>query len=475
MFDNFKEKITRRGEILSFKLSWKMVLFIGLLIIFVTVAISYPIYWQTRQGLENQLTEQLRQNINLIKMQIDPSLLNLIIEYPELHSLKDSLKKALSRQLELYSVQAIYLIDSTGLIIVIAGNQESALKSTLVHAHEIANAADDLALSTPLFADRAGNYYKSAFTALRLENGKSCVIGLDASAGFLESTRKLRNQIFSVIAVILVICIGLVLLLARTLTRPLEKLTDYAIAIGQGRNDLPALRNRKDEIGLLGATMQKMHSALLQREKENKQFLASVAHEIRNPLGGMKINAELLLEETGNSATAIKYTTAIAREIERLSQIVESFLTYARPLSANLVVSDLNKLLNEAAADLKREFPFAKINISGQAQARINPGKIRHCLYNLLRNGLEAAPQNPQVNIELLQKLNGIEVRIFNPGTPIPVEIQSQIFEAFFSTKPDGVGLGLAIAKSLIEQHGGRIDLDHSDADGTEFVIILPE
>jgi len=367
------------------------------------------------------------------------------------------------------------LIDSAGLIMVIAGNEESALKSTLVHTIEIATAANGQIISTPLFADRTGNYYKSVFAALQSENGKSGVIGLDASAGFLASMRQLRNQIFSVIAVIILICTGLVLLLARTMTQPLEDLTNYATAIGQGRSDPPVLRHRRDEIGFLGQTMQNMHSALIKREKENKQFLASVAHEIRNPLGGMKINAELLLEEAGNSALAIKYTQAIAREIERLSQIVESFLTYARPLSTNLVKCDLNAILQEVIAELKNEFPQAEINLTGQARVKVNPGKIRPCFINLIRNGLEASSERPKVAISLSNKSGLTEVHFVNTGPAIPPEIRPQIFEAFFSSKPDGVGLGLAIAKSLIEQHGGQIYLDHSDASGTEFVVTLPE
>jgi signal transduction histidine kinase len=218
-----------------------------------------------------------------------------------------------------------------------------------------------------------------------------------------------------------------------------------------------------------------MYSEISQREKENKQFLASVAHEIRNPLGGMKINAELLLEETDNSTSATKYATAIAREVDRLALIVDSFLAYARPIETNLIICDLNELLQEVISELQRDFPSAKITINGQARVKVNPGKIRLCLLNLIRNGLEAVPEAPAIKINITNKPGQTEIRFFNAGMPIAPEIQSQIFEAFFSTKPDGIGLGLAITKSLVEQHGGQIYLDHSNTSGTEFVLILPE
>lgn len=468
-------KRSKKRALPRLKLSWKLALFTGLLVIFVTVAITYPIYWQTRQALENQLTVQLQQNILLIRTQIDPSLINLLAGYPELNSVRDSLKVELDQQAAMFSAQAIYLIDPTGRLLVVAGNEESALKSALLHSIEIASAASGQIVSSPLFADRSGNFYKSVFAAISLNNGKSAVLGLDASAGFLEITAKLRTQILSLTTVILIISIGLVLLLARTMTRPIENLTNYARAIGQGRSDLPVLHNRRDEIGFLGQTMQKMHSDLSQREKENIQFLASVAHEIRNPLGGMQINAELLLEETGNSAAAARYATAIAREVDRLAQIVDSFLAYARPIEANLITCDLNVLLDEVIEELQREFSAAEISVSGQARVKVNPGKIRPCLLNLIRNGLEAAPEKPAMKITITNEPGQTEIRFINTGAPIAPEIQSQIFEAFFSTKPDGVGLGLAITKSLVGQHGGQIYLDHSDTNGTEFVLTLPE
>lgn len=457
------------------KLSWKLALFTGLLVILVTVAITYPIFWQTRQALEYQLTVQLQQNVQLIRTQIDPSLVNLLAGYPELTSVRDSLKVELNQRIALFSAQAIYIIAPTGHLLVVAGNEESALKSALLHSIEITSAVNGQIVSSPLFADRSGNYYKSVFAAIALNDGRSAVLGLDASAGFLEITAKLRAQILTLSTVILIISIGLVLLLARTMTKPIENLTNYARAIGQGRSDLPVLHHRRDEIGFLGQTMQKMHSDLSQREKENKQFLASVAHEIRNPLGGMKINAELLLEETGNSAAAARYATAIAREVDRLAQIVDSFLAYARPIETNLITCDLNELLNEVVIELKREFPAAEISVSGQARVKVNPGKIRPCLLNLIRNGLEATPEKPAVKIAITSESGQTKIRFINTGTPINPEIQPQIFEAFFSTKPDGVGLGLAITKSLVGQHGGQIYLNYSDADGTEFVLTLPE
>jgi signal transduction histidine kinase len=457
------------------RLAWKFAIFTGLLVIFVTLAITYPVYWQTRQALENQLTRQLEQNIQLICSHADPNLVNLLASYPALNSVRDSLQRWLNGQAEIFDAQALYLIAPHKGLLAVAGNSESAILSSRLHTHEISSAAAGQIITSPLFVDRNGQFYKSVFSEVLRNPEQTVILGLDASAEFLGITAKLRRQIFSLTAVVLIISIGMVMVLARTLTRPLENLTDYAMAIGQGRSDLSVPNPRRDEIGFLGQTMQKMHAELSQREKQNKQFLASVAHEIRNPLGGMKINSELLLEETGEATPAAKYAAAIAREVDRLALIVESFLSYARPMEANLITCELSDLLNEVSLELKRDFPEAAINISGRAQVKANPGKLRSCLANLIRNGLEANRLTPQVKVEIVNHTDHIAIHFRNSGSPISPEIRSQIFEAFFSTKADGVGLGLSIAKSLVEQHGGRLYLDHSDQSGTEFVLILPE
>jgi len=220
--------------------------------------------------------------------------------------------------------------------------------------------------------------------------------------------------------------------------------------------------------------MENMRHEIDQREKDNKQLIASVAHEIRNPLAGMQVNAELLLETTRNMKEIHSYSKAVTKEIANLSNIVENFLAYARPIESTLTSQSISAIMEEIITNIQQDFPNHIIKIHGGGSATIHPGKIKHAFFNILKNAYESSAPNLEIVISIQSKNEMLSISILNQGPPIPVEVQSQIFEAFFSTKSSGVGLGLSISKSIVEQHGGRILLTRSDSSGTEFVIQLP-
>jgi signal transduction histidine kinase len=153
---------------------------------------------------------------------------------------------------------------------------------------------------------------------------------------------------------------------------------------------------------------------------------------------------------------------------------VENFLTYAHPIEATLSEYSIKTLLIETITQVRREFPNHHIQINGDASVPVHSNKIRHAFFNLLKNACEASIENTPIIVTITTKTDWILISIKNQGEPIAADIQAQIFDIFFSTKSAGVGLGLSITKSVIEQHGGTIRLDHSDSNGTEFVIQLP-
>ncbi|HCK99568.1 MAG TPA: hypothetical protein DHW42_05610, partial [Candidatus Marinimicrobia bacterium] len=210
-----------------------------------------------------------------------------------------------------------------------------------------------------------------------------------------------------------------------------------------------------------------------QREKDNKQLIASVAHEIRNPLAGMQVNAELLMEAAQNSAEVDTYSKAVAKEIKNLSNIVENFLAYAKPIEFTRAIYPLKPIFEEIRSNIKTDFPDHQILIQGNGNARVHPEKIKHAFFNILKNACESSAPNMEIVISVQSENEILSISILNQGPPIQANIQPQIFEAFFSTKSSGVGLGLSISKSIVEQHGGKILLARSDSSGTEFVIQL--
>lgn len=456
------------------RLSWKFAIITALLVSAAILIISVPAYWLTRNTLEDQLTDHLQTNIEVIAEKLDPATVALVCNYPGTPFLKDSLTQMLSAILPKFSANSIYLIDDQNKIYLIAGNQASALQSQMIHQPEIQKALKTGTACSPLFSDNAGKTYKSVFKAIGRTDRSAIVLGLDADAQFLKYTEQLRRRMLSIGFFVLTLSILAVMILSRTLTRPLSLLTKFAENIGKGRAEPANLQKRQDEIGFLGKTMERMRREIDQREKENKQLIASVAHEIRNPLAGMRINAELLLEATQNIPEISNYSKAVANEINNLSNIVENFLTYAQPIEAILISYSIRLLIEETLTQIRHDFPQYHFRIEGDGIALLHPGKIKHAFFNLLKNACEATSVNEEILILIRSRDPITSTSIINKGNPIPVEIQPQIFDAFFSTKSSGVGLGLSITKSIVEQHGGRIFLNRSDTRGTEFVLELP-
>ncbi len=455
------------------KLSWKIASVTGLIIIFVILTITFPLYWQTRETMENQLALHMKSNILLLKNELDYEKVNFLVKFPSTKSIKESLNLQFQKFLTVYSAKSIYLVDEQGKILVTTGNKQSSIKSVMLHNTEISKTLAGKIITSPLFSDNSGKYYKSVFCSITLDNDIKLILALDADAIFLKDIALLRKKMVYTSAIILLLSIISSLLLSKTLTRPLEKITDYARDIGSGINRSSNMLFRKDEIGILGKTIETMQSKIKQRESDNKQLLASVAHEIKNPLAAMKVNCELLVEESIKQDKLTKYSSTVLKEINQLAEIVESFLAYARPVEINLVNCNLEEFITDIKEDLFKEYGNLEFSITGNCQVKIHPVKMRHVFSNLIQNAIEASVSKPKIDINIKPGKKYILITFKNYGSSIPEKLKPQIFEAFYTTKENGVGLGLSIAKSIVEQHGGSIFLTNSDKSGTEFVIKL--
>lgn len=456
-------------------LSWKIAIFTGILVTVVVLALTTPLYWFTRNALEDQLAEQLQRNARLLAIQSDLEQIDLLQRYPAAAAWKDSLTAVYDERRALYSAESIYWLNEKGEIILLAGSSDQALLSTMIHQRQIRASLEGLTVTTPLFSDDAGNQYKSVFQAVQLPSGDTVILGMDASAAFLQETIRLRNRLITIGISVLIISITLAILLSNYLTVPLNRLIRFAREIGKGEKNSFSLQNRRDEIGFLGQTMQEMQSTLKRREKETKQLIASVAHEIRNPLAGMRVQAELLSEALPDDRQLRKHATSVLNEIAHLNNIVENFLAFARPIEGQLSCASLADLMQNAKLDVMRDFPDHQIEISGDGSARVHPGKIRQTFYNLLKNACENSPAEMPIRVSIRENSDCLQITFHNFGKSIPAEIQSQIFDAFFTTKAQGVGLGLSITRFILDQHGGTIELHSSDKNGTVFVICFPQ
>jgi two-component system sensor histidine kinase HydH len=203
------------------------------------------------------------------------------------------------------------------------------------------------------------------------------------------------------------------------------------------------------------------------------EMSAVLAHEIRNPLASLKGTAQLLAEKLPQGSRELKRADRIVTEAIRLENLTSDLLDFAR--TGPILIEDVDpaELVRNAAA----EVGDSTIEIDATAAPRlwkIDSRRLHHALVNILQNALQAAPAEapPRVTVTEEQKRLVYEIRDFGPG--LPPEGEERVFDPFFTTRTNGTGLGLAVARRVAEMHGGNITARTHPEGGAIFRIVLP-
>lgn len=211
---------------------------------------------------------------------------------------------------------------------------------------------------------------------------------------------------------------------------------------------------------------------------------AQVAHEIRNPLSAIGLNAELLEEDFAaelggkHKEEAVGLLRSIGSEIERLTQITEGYLELARLPRPETRPADLNQLVSDLFAMLGEEMKTHGIEVQLELStpppsAQVDPGQLRQALLNVVRNSREAMDRGGVLNVSTHQENGTSWIEVTDSGPGISPEVVDRVFEPFFTTKPEGTGLGLSLTQQIVSEHGGTIEVSPADS-GTRVTLSLP-
>ncbi len=340
-------------------------------------------------------------------------------------------------------------------------------------AAEISQALVGEASSAKLFADAQGNPFKAAYAPAIEKNQIRAVIGVEGSAESLKAVAETRRVLWTIGILGLLVATVTGILFARQITRPLERLRQAAAAIGAGQTpDLLTIAG-SDEVAFLAHTMEEMRHAIARREQNLRMMLAGVAHEIRNPLGGIELFAGLLEKDAPDALRP--QVKKILHEVRQLNSIVQDFLEYAKPAESQrrrLELAPLVDEVREALGESARNIIW-KVEIPAAGAVEADYSQTRRILLNLLRNAVEAMNGQGEIRIAAEEQNQTMAISIYDTGPGVPQEAAGKIFEPFFTTKAQGSGLGLALVQRLAEQNGGRIELAPSE-NGAHFRLILP-
>ena len=322
--------------------------------------------------------------------------------------------------------------------------------------------------SSVLFAGESGALYKSAFSQVP---GGTFVVGVDGAAPMYEQLATLRRTLARAGAAGVVV-VGLLALLAGGLiVAPVRRLARAALRIGRGDLDAVVTRTSRDEIGDVAETLETMRQLLRARDERTQMMLAGIAHEVRNPLGGLQLYAGLLREDLAEQPEQLAHVMKVERELEHLKHIVSDFLEYARRPRPVLTTLDGGQLAAEllplVGGDVVSDVPPG-------LTLRADAGQLRRALLNLLGNAVQASAAGQRVTLTLRDDGGATKIVVRDEGAGMPAELLEKIWAPFFTTKQKGTGLGLAFTREIVQEHGGTIDVTSTVGGGTTFTIALP-
>jgi signal transduction histidine kinase len=210
------------------------------------------------------------------------------------------------------------------------------------------------------------------------------------------------------------------------------------------------------------------------------QLMSGVAHEVKNPLNAMVLQLEVLKARLGDQGERVRpQTDILTSEIRRLDRVVKTFLDFTRPVEIHPVDTDVESLVRDVFALAEPQARKNRVQLvfarnGSPPRVRVDRDLIKQALLNLVLNGCQAMPKGGALTVTPRTVSNAVELTITDSGVGIPPEAQRKIFSLFYTTKPGGTGVGLAMAFRIVQLHNGSIDFSSEVNRGTTFRVTLP-
>jgi signal transduction histidine kinase len=297
----------------------------------------------------------------------------------------------------------------------------------------------------------------------------------------------------------LLIGVGGAALLARRITKPLKRLVEGTVKISKGDFSQEIKIDTQDEVGNLAQSFNEMsHQLLLTREREeaaNKKLIqaeklasigrisAGIAHEIRNPLTSVKLNIQKVNESEDLSEMDKEHLGISQEGIGHIENFIKEMLNFARVSDLQLNGFSAEQIVDESIKMMRNTLRMRDVQIVKEVQEDlpqvfVDGDKIRQVLLNLFHNACEAMEEGGKITVSLSSsnrsRRKKVRILVANNGPGIPRQDWDNIFEPFYTTKSSGIGLGLANARKIVEQHKGSIRLLEIPDQGTCFEILIP-
>ncbi|MBA4422279.1 MAG: hypothetical protein C0390_04145 [Syntrophus sp. (in: bacteria)] len=309
----------------------------------------------------------------------------------------------------------------------------------------------------------------------------------------LRKIHERKKLLFFLVTIGPFFAVGLAFFLIRGLTKPLTSLLEATRRLNTGDLD-HRIKGLQDEFGEVAASFNEMAASLKKQMQEMQrteqlrvcgEMAAGLAHEIRNPLAGMKISIEVLLSELNLEERDREVLMKVVEQIRNIELLMKNLLNYTRPAAAQPVSFDVNKILEKTIYFMEKHPSFVSDGPRKQVIKELDdqlpeivgdPQQLQQVFLNLLLNAADAIGEGGEITVRtgLDAQEKTVSISLKDTGSGIAAELQEKIFQPFFTTKGKGTGLGLAVSKRIVEEHGGIIQVANNIDRGVTFTITLP-
>lgn len=307
-----------------------------------------------------------------------------------------------------------------------------------------------------------------------------------------------RNDVIAVAAGgAFVICIAVIMVLAVQVRRPMMELQEKFARVRDGDMDVGvSFAQRNDEIGDLGRDFNDMVAQLkASREEINRlhqtqmsraehfatlgELAAGLAHEIRNPLAGIAGVLDIVSRDLPPTSVAREVIDDAKQEAVQINRILTELLDTARPKAPQFRVTDIVGTAEHAVLFARQQAVAKRIHIEFEVKDVLppvehDPNQINQVLLNLLLNAIQSMDKPGAIRVTLEPEDDAVRIVVADEGKGISPEHLPSLFRPFFTTKGHGTGLGLSLARRMVESHGGTINVESKLGEGAQFTILLP-
>ncbi len=454
----------------------KLILVFTLLVLLIVAAMAGIGYVSIKDIYLDQIAEQNNRLSRLMGSTLSPQYLDFLGSNGGSSQAADYYRKQLQESSAQLGLSNAFLFNRE-LETLLQTNAEQPVAENddrlLLNRTEITRLAPGQATTSLPFRDARGEWYLWGFYRIDADYW----LGIQEHAREFQRVEEL-GQTFLLIGMIGMLLTGLAgWFLAATIAKPIDRLVRFSGALGQRDFKAALPEGLSGELATLATAMDRMRQDLSEHHREKERILAQVAHEIRNPLGGMELLSGLVREDLIREGQSTSYIDKVLNEISGLKELIRAYLNYSKPMIARpeklIPAEDIRELaillepkLQDKAATLSFE--------DAQDPVWFDRSHFKQVLMNLLSNSLEAVDTGGKISVETAQQPDKTLVMISDNGPGIADEHIDTIFEPFYTTRAEGSGLGLAICKKLCNENDAEIAVERDYSPGGKFVLSIP-